>query len=66
MLPEAGGTIASLAAMSDGAFLLQPDGTLKPLGRVNRPLVRDVETRFSNRLDFLRPYLKQHAPGTPE
>ncbi len=66
VLLEAGGTLASLAAMSDGVFLAGPDGTLKPLGRIDRPLVRDVETRFSNRLDFLRPYLKQHAPSAPE
>ncbi len=66
VLLEAGGTVASLAAMSDGAFLLQPGGTLKPLGPIDRPLVRDVETRFSNRLDLFRPYLERHAPRAPQ
>lgn len=63
---EAGGTFAALAALRDGVFLVTPDGALHPLARPDRPLVRDVETRFSNRLDFLRPYLRLHGPGAHE
>ena len=63
---EAGGTFAALAALGDGVFLVTPGGTLHPLARPDRPLVRDVETRFSNRLDFLRPYLRLHGPGAHE
>ena len=63
---EAGGTFAALAALGDGVYFVAPDGTLRPLARPDRPLVREVETRFSNRLDFLRPYLKLLAPGATE
>jgi hypothetical protein len=56
---EASGAIATLASMSDGAFELQPDGSIRPLGHKDHPLVKDIYVRTGNRLEFLREALKE-------
>jgi hypothetical protein len=57
---EASGAIASLAALNDGVFELQSDGsTIVPIGNKDYPLVKDINVRTSNNLEFLRKALQE-------
>jgi hypothetical protein len=57
---EGSGAIASLAALNDGVFELQSDGsTMVPIGHKNYPLVKDIYIRTGNNLEFLRKALKE-------
>ena len=57
---QASGAIASLAALNDGVFELQSDGsTIVPIGHKNYPLVKDIYARTGNDLEFLRKVLKE-------
>ena len=57
---EGSGAIAGLAALNDGVFELQSDGsTMVPIGHKNYPLVKDIYVRTGNNLEFLRKALKE-------
>jgi len=57
---EASGAIASLAALNNGVFELQADGsTIVPMGRKEYPLVKDIYVRTGNNLEFLRRALQE-------
>jgi hypothetical protein len=57
---EGSGAIAGLAALNNGVFELQSDGsTMVPIGNKNYPLVKDIYVRTGNNLEFLRKALKE-------
>ena len=57
---EGSGAIAGLAALNDGVFELQSDGsTMVPIGHKNYPLAKDIYVRTGNNLEFLRKALKE-------
>src|SRR6516225_581500 len=56
---ELSGTYAALASMTDGAFELQSDGSILPMGHKDHPLVKDIYVRTGNNLEFLRKALKE-------
>jgi len=56
---EFSGAYAALASMTDGAFELQSDGSILPMGHKDHPLVKDIYVRTGNNLEFLRKALKE-------
>ena len=56
---EFSGAYAALASMTNGAFELQSDGSILPMGHKDHPLVKDIYVRTGNNLEFLRKALKE-------
>ena len=59
---DTGGNNARLAALANGVFSIDSQGTLASLGLARHSLVREVNLRFHNKLDELRPALRQLKP----
>lgn len=57
---ESSGAIAQLAAMTEGVFEIDSDGSsLLPMGGQDHPLVKDIHQRTGNSLEFLRKVLQE-------
>jgi hypothetical protein len=57
---ESSGAIAQLAALTEGVFEIDSDGSsLLPMGRQDHPLVKDIHQRTGNSLEFLRKVLQE-------
>lgn len=53
-----GGHVGTLAAGSEGVFVIQADGSLKALAPIDRGLPKDIHARFADNIDFVRSYAK--------
>jgi hypothetical protein len=57
---ESSGAIAQLAALTEGVFEIDSDGSsLLPMRRQDHPLVKDIHQRTGNSLEFLRKVLRE-------